>query len=104
VHAEENAVSLVESYGLAHLLEGSAIYTTLAPCVRCSERLAKAGVRKVYFELVYESINRERDQQWLQLAQRSFEVFERVRLSGDTLQKIAGALVNPTSERILPSW
>jgi dCMP deaminase len=103
VHAEENAISIAEKLGLVHLLIGSSIYTTLAPCVRCSERLAKAGVKKVYYELAYESVNRVRDQQWLQIALNSFEVFERVALNGDHLHKIASALMNTTSERLLPS-
>jgi dCMP deaminase len=103
VHAEENAISIAEKFGLVHLLEGSSIYTTLAPCVRCSERLAKAGVKKVFFELAYESINHERDRQWLLLAQNSFETFEKISLSGDPLLKVASALINTTSERLLPS-
>ncbi|MDR0549437.1 MAG: dCMP deaminase family protein [Deltaproteobacteria bacterium] len=103
VHAEENAVAIAERFNLTRLLVGSTLYTTLAPCVRCTERLAAAGVKKVYFELAYESVNRERDLQWLKLAQDSFEVFERISLTGSALDKIASSLMNVTSERLLPS-
>jgi dCMP deaminase len=103
VHAEENAVSLAERLGVPHLLAGSSVYTTLAPCCRCTQRLAKAGVRRVYYELAYQSVNRERDEVWLKLARDSFEVFEQVTLADSPLDKIASALMNLTSERLLPS-
>jgi dCMP deaminase len=103
VHAEENAVSLAERFGLIRLLEGGSIYTTLAPCVNCSRRLASAGIKKVYYELHYESVDKERDREWLRLAEELFEVFERVSLSGSPLSKVESALVNVTSERLLAS-
>ncbi|MDR1872580.1 MAG: dCMP deaminase family protein [Deltaproteobacteria bacterium] len=103
VHAEENAVAIAERLGLTHLLAGCAIYTTLAPCVRCAKRLAAVGVREVYYEMAYESINRERDQEWLTLAKDTFAVFEKIALEETALNKIASALMNPTSARLLPS-
>jgi dCMP deaminase len=103
IHAEENAVSLAEKLGLIHLLKGSSIYTTLAPCVRCTQRLAKAGVARVYYELAYASVNQQRDGDWLKLAKDSFEVFEQIKIENPSLNKIASALLNITSERLLPS-
>jgi dCMP deaminase len=103
LHAEENALSLAVKLGLSELLAGAAIYSTLSPCVRCIERLKALGVARVYYELAYESIDAERDRRWEALAKESFEVYERVSLSGPSARKIAGALVGVTSERLLPS-
>jgi deoxycytidylate deaminase len=103
IHAEENAVALAERLGIIKLLRGSTLYTTLAPCCRCTERLFQAGVSRVYYELAYESVNTLRDQAWLAQAKEKFEVFEPVLISGPSLQKIASALVNTTSQRLLAS-
>jgi dCMP deaminase len=103
LHAEENALSLAQRLGLADLLVGASVHTTLAPCVRCVERLRRAGIAKVYYELAYESVDAERDRQWEEAARSAFEVYERVSLSGPSARKIASALVGVTSERLLPS-
>ena len=103
LHAEENALALAERLGLAELLPGSAIYTTLSPCGRCIERLRRHQVARVYYELAYESIDHERDLLWEASAREAFEVYEQVSISRPSARKIAGALVGVTSERLLPS-
>ena len=119
LHAEENALKLAVRLGLGELLNGSAIYSTLSPCIRCIERLRSHGVAKVYYELAYESVDQGRDRLWEAAARDAFEVYEQVvpsvsrskdaspmsssLLSGPSARKIAGALVGVTSERLLPS-
>jgi dCMP deaminase len=103
LHAERNAVNLAERLGLAELLRGSTVYTTLSPCVRCVELMRDKGVAKVHFELLYQSVDDERDRRWLELGRESFEVFSQISLSERSSQKILGALTGDTSERLLPS-
>ncbi|MDR2387109.1 MAG: dCMP deaminase family protein [Deltaproteobacteria bacterium] len=103
LHAEENAIGLAHLFGVADLLPGSTIYSTLSPCVRCIKKLKENGVAKVYFELAYESVDRARDQAWVELAKESFEVYQQLSIEGPEAQKIAGALLGVTSERLLPS-
>jgi dCMP deaminase len=103
LHAEENAVALAERFGLLGLVAGASVYTTLSPCVRCVRRLRAAGVKRVFYELAYASVDAARDRAWELEALESFEVYERVSLSPPSARKIAGALVGVTSERLLPS-
>jgi len=101
VHAEENAVALAERLGLN--LQGASVYITLAPCIRCLERLASAGVRHVYYELAYRSVDPERDRAWEEKARQRFETYTQISLSKPSLRKLAGALIGVTSARLLPS-
>jgi dCMP deaminase len=103
LHAEENALNLAKRLGLERLLSGTSIYTTLSPCIRCIEYLKRCGVKKVYYELAYQSIDAERDREWERIALEAFEVYQQVSLSEPATQKIAQAVVGITSERLLPS-
>jgi deoxycytidylate deaminase len=103
LHAEENAIDLAHRFGLADLLPGSSVYSTLSPCIRCIQKLKKNGVAKVYYELAYESVDKERDEMWEKEAREAFEVYEQVSIVGQDSKKIAGALLGVTSERLLPS-
>lgn len=101
VHAEENALTLADKLGVD--VAGSAVYTTLAPCVRCIERLRSKGVRHVYYELAYRSVNPERDAEWEAQARGCFETYKEVRITEGSVKKLVGALMGLTSERLLPS-
>jgi dCMP deaminase len=103
LHAEENALNLAKHLGLAELLKGATIYTTLSPCIRCINHLKLCGIKKVFFELAYQSIDAKRDKEWEDIAKSAFEVYQQVSLSEPSTQKIAQALVGITSERLLPS-
>lgn len=103
LHAEENAVNLAHSFGVASLLPGSTLYSTLSPCIRCIATLKKNGIAKVYYELAYQSVDNERDEEWTKVARESFEVYEQLTIPDQDSKKIAGALLGVTSERLLPS-
>ena len=103
VHAEENAISLAENLGIFESLNGASLYTTLAPCARCIKRLGGAGIRKVFYEHAYESVNKRRDAEWEAAARGCFDVYAEVQISGPSSFKMASALVGITSERLLPS-
>ncbi|MDR3134767.1 MAG: dCMP deaminase family protein, partial [Deltaproteobacteria bacterium] len=89
LHAEENAIDLAHRFGLADLLPGSTLYSTLSPCVRCIGKLKNNGVSKVYYELAYESVDKERDKAWAKIARESFEVYEQLAITGQDAKKIA---------------
>ncbi len=101
IHAEENAIKRAKQLNID--IEGASLYCTLAPCIRCIELLAAANVSKVFYELQYESINKERDAEWNKRAQELFMVYKQIRLSEEAMQKIAGTIMGPSSERLLPS-
>jgi dCMP deaminase len=103
LHAEQNAVAQADRLGIGELLRGSSVYITLSPCVKCIENLKNHGVSRVYFELAYNSVDTTRDLEWERLARSSFEVYERLSISRDSLRKILSSILNVTSERLLPS-
>ncbi|MDR0356568.1 MAG: dCMP deaminase family protein [Deltaproteobacteria bacterium] len=103
LHAEENAVDFAHRFGLAHLLAGATVYTTLSPCIRCIEKLKNNGISQIYYELSYESMDQERDKEWETIAKNTFKVYEQLSISDSDNQKIAGALIGITSERLIPS-
>lgn len=61
-HAEANAIALAAKQGIP--LEGSTIYCTLQPCFICSKLIVMSGIKRVVFELAYESPLKERDALW----------------------------------------
>lgn len=51
VHAEANAIAFAAKNGVS--LEGSTVYTTLAPCRTCKHLLLSAGVTRVVYATAY---------------------------------------------------
>ena len=51
IHAEQNAVVQAARSGTS--IEGSAIYTTTAPCVLCAKILINAGIVEIVYENSY---------------------------------------------------
>ena len=62
IHAEQNAIIHAAKHGVS--IDGSRIYCTLQPCYICLKLIAGAGITNVFFELLYESSNKERDDSW----------------------------------------
>jgi dCMP deaminase len=103
LHAEENAISFAHEFGVADQLPDATLYTTLSPCIRCIKKLHANKIHRVYYELPYASVNKERDERWSRIARKSFSVYEQLSISEKDASKIAGALLEITSERLLPS-
>lgn len=57
VHAEQNAVLSAARFGIA--LEGSTVYTTLAPCITCAKEMLQAKVKRVVYIHVFEYTKEE---------------------------------------------
>ena len=79
-HAEANAIAQAARYGVA--IKGAALYVTLQPCFVCLKLLATAQIKRVYFELAYESKDAARDAFWeAAVKQAGFEAFEQLSIS-----------------------
>lgn len=101
VHAERNACLRAEQLGMS--LDGAICYTTLAPCINCTHLLAEKGVKEVYYETAYFSVDKERDAKWLAEARHSFAVFQQCFISDEIFGKFINALEEGTSQRRMPS-
>lgn len=71
VHAEANAIAYAAREGIA--LEGTTLYTTHSPCVRCAQLIINAGVREVVYNIAY------RDQTGLDLLDAASVTFREFR-------------------------
>jgi dCMP deaminase len=101
-HAEANAIAQAARYGVA--IKGAALYVTLQPCFVCLKLLATAQIKRVYFELAYESKDAARDAFWDQAVKEAgVEVFQQLNISGEALTYILPSLEEGTSRRRLPA-
>jgi dCMP deaminase len=99
-HAEANAVARAAKYNIQ--LDGSTLYVTLAPCYVCLKLLATAGVKNIYYEYLYESTDKVRDEHWVKVIEESpIETFEELKVSQSALDFTKKSLEYPTSKRRL---
>ncbi|MCX5894012.1 MAG: deaminase [Deltaproteobacteria bacterium] len=99
-HAEANAIAQAARYGVA--IKGAALYVTLQPCFVCLKLLASAQIKRVYFELAYESMDAPRDAFWDEAVQKAgIEVFQQLSISAEALTYILPSLQEGTSRRRL---
>lgn len=101
IHAEANAIAQAAKLGVD--INGSTVYATLMPCYVCTKLMASAGIKKVYFELKYESINAERDQLWTEAISGAGIEFEQLTLPQSVIDLILPFMSKVTSERRLES-
>jgi len=59
IHAEMNAMAHAARKGI--IIEGGTIYCTLSPCMNCFKVLVSAGIKKVFFEHIYDFNNQGGD-------------------------------------------
>lgn len=52
LHAETNAIAYAARKGIS--LEGADAYVSLCPCLPCSMLIAAAGIKKVFYENLYD--------------------------------------------------
>lgn len=99
-HAEANAIAQAARYGVA--IKGASLYVTLQPCFVCIKLLATAQIRRVYYELGYESKDAARDRFWQEaVAEAGFEVYQPLPISKEALKFILPSLTEVTSRRRL---
>lgn len=95
-HAEANAVSQAAKHGIS--LSGSTIYVTYSPCLTCMKTLLTAGVKNVYYELLYSSHDDKADN-WNAFALENFDMFRELRVDMRYITEAKGYLGNLTSDR-----
>ena len=98
VHAEANAINQAARFGIS--LEGCDIYCTLAPCYVCLKNIASVGIKKIFYELPYESTKKERDDLWGDFNDVGIEGYE-FTLSEKVLEFVLGRLKGKSSIRRL---
>ena len=101
-HAEANAIAQAARYGVA--IKGATLYVTLQPCFVCLKLLATAQIKRVYFELAYDSKDPARDAFWeAAVKEAGIEVFQQLTISAEALAIILPSLTEFTSKRRLPA-
>lgn len=76
IHAEVNAINQAARFGLS--IRNSAIYCTLEPCYICLKSIVSVGITEIYYELSYDSLNKERDRYWKSRIKNAVDVWEQV--------------------------
>lgn len=51
IHAEANVISYAARFGVR--AEGSSLYCTHGPCLKCAQLLLSAGVRELFYQIPY---------------------------------------------------
>ncbi len=97
-HAEANAIAQAAKYGIS--INGSTLYSTLAPCYVCLKLIASAGIVAVYYEHEYESKSPERDKFWRNAVKEArLKTFEKLTISKETYDYILSDITDVTSRR-----
>lgn len=102
IYAEQNAILYAAKFGMS--VHDATLFCTLQPCYICLKMIAGSGIRQVYFELFYESLDHKRDESW----RNAFDEFkircEHVELLQSNVNLARQAIQNPTSfRRLLPT-
>lgn len=100
VHAEKNAIAQAAIIGVS--IAGAEMFCTLAPCIVCLKDIASVGIRKVYYELEYESVDKERDKKWSDFSQVDI-IGEKLVLTDYEKQVACDIINNITSRRRMES-
>ena len=99
-HAEANAINQAARFGIP--LENAILYCTLEPCNWCFKQLIQAGIREIYFEIAYDSPNKEFDAFWRQTmqTQKGLRVFEQIPISEHARNLMLGVLSGDSNRKI----
>ena len=103
-HAEGNAISQAARFGIS--LDGAALYCTLEPCNWCLKQLIQAGIREVYYELPYDSKNKDFDSYWRKIIEggAGFKEFKQVILSKETIDRVILLLLRCSERNSDPNF
>jgi len=80
-HAEANAICFAAKLG--HKIEGSKIYCTLFPCITCFKLIYQSGIKEIYYELKYNSNNKNRDIIWNNYIMKTGIIIEKIMVKDD---------------------
>ena len=99
-HAEANAINQAARFGVS--LENSTLYCTLEPCNWCFKQLIQAGIKEIYFEIAYDSPNKEFDAFWRQIMEthKGLRAFEQISISDQAKQFMLEVLMSDSTRKI----
>ena len=97
IHAEANAINQAAYFGTASL-KGSSIYCTLEPCYVCLKSIASVGISEIYYELSYDSLNKERDKHWKDEINKVIRIWKQITIPSK-FNKLIKDLTLLSSER-----
>jgi len=100
-HAEANAIAQAARNGIP--IKGATIYCTLLPCYTCTKLLASAGIKKIVYELGYDSLNKERDAYWVNEIRQAGIELQQLQLSEHIMNLASRFISQTTSKRLLRS-
>jgi len=102
-HAEVNAIDQAARFGIS--LDESSLYCTLEPCNWCFKQLIQAGIREVYFEEPYQSLNKEFDLYWRRIMENdaNFRVFQQISISEEALEMVMENLQLRSLRKLCPT-
>ena len=84
-------------------VEGATLYNTLAPCYVCTKLLVSAGIKKVFYEYEYKSIDKKLDKLWKEAVIDSGIEIKQLRVKPETIKYIVPFIENITAHRRLKS-
>jgi dCMP deaminase len=100
VHAEQNALNQLCNSGAVDLTSAT-IYCTLFPCKMCLQNLISVGIRRIRFELNYNSAHPEHDSLLKEIMTDNHLDVKQIRLDLLEVTSIANTIACLTSERKL---
>ncbi|MGD9156847.1 MAG: deaminase [Desulfobacteraceae bacterium] len=100
IHAEQNAINQIAEFGGIGL-RGSVLYCTLFPCIHCLKNIKRVGITKIYYELIYQSDDEERDRYWLKKAEEYKLETEEIHFTHSEINQIKRIIMSFTSDRRL---
>lgn len=96
-HAEANALAQAAKNGIN--VDGATAYVTLYPCYVCTKLLVQSGIKKVFYEYEYKSVDAKRDKLWEEALKQAGLEIEKVQLSDTAVLKTMVSLLSSTSWR-----
>lgn len=99
-HVEANLIAQAARYGVN--VKGCDLFITLYPCYTCYKLIATVGIKRVFYESTYESVNVD-DTFNKDFIENGNVTFSKLTIHEDTLLYIMPQLLKPTSMRRLKS-
>ena len=103
-HAEVNALAQCAKLGI--ITNGSTLYTTLEPCNWCFKQIIQSGIKKFFYEIEYDSPNKEFDNKWREsfYKRNIIEYPQRITINKETMNVLSSFLSRNSSRRLSPTF
>lgn len=101
IHAEINALNYLRTINMMNSVINGSVYITTSPCINCAEILYRAGVKHIYYEYPYVSINTNKMPDNSIISE--FDTFEQLTLTTESIEVFTNSIFNTSSIRTIPS-